>query len=209
MEQNDASEKQRRAIERLERMDDLGPSEKAAILCVMASMRPALFMTQEHAPKHDRDGTFHEEIDRISKVARSLGLAVEVVRDPTPVTWEEERHEIEYFYTDINIAKDEEALRALMAAHALHGQDEVAWDRAMGSALGYPATAIQAYEQKNFLRPDDIPEEIRDRPLMKFVPFSLSPDHWREELETVRPWAEAVKRLSPRIYAEVIHQEKH
>lgn len=209
MERGNTTEQERRVIEQLERMDELAPSDKAAILCIVAGVRPALFLTRDHVPRHDRTGTFQKEIERVSEIARALGLAVKVVADPNPVTWEEERDEIEHFYTDINIARDEEALQALMAAHALHGKDRVAWDQAMGSALGYPATSIQAYAQKTFLLPDEVPAEIRERPLMKFKPFSLSRDHWQEELEVVRSWAEAVKTLSPRIYAEVIHEESY
>jgi len=36
----------------------------------------------------------------------------------------------------------------------------------------------------------------------------MSKDRWREELETVKKWAETVNRISPKIYREYIEYMK-
>jgi len=46
-----------------------------------------------------------------------------------------------------------------------------------------------------------LPEEISSAEYMAFDTFVLSPDHWQEEIETVKKWAETVRKLSPVIYA--------
>ncbi len=206
MEQGHKAEKQRQAIEMLERLDYLAPSEKATILCVLAGARPAAFLTHEYHSDQDRNysqASFQSDIDKLQELLHEMDIATKIVTE----TDTNERDGFLHIYTDICVGKDKDSLDKLLAARTLSGKDENVWDVTMGEALGYPPTAIEAYRSKKFLHARDFPEAIQDHPLRRFLTFCLSPDHWREELDFIKPWAEAVKHLSSRIYAEMMLEE--
>lgn len=78
-------------------------------------------------------------------------------------------------------------------------------DRSLGIALGYPETAVDAYtNQRPTISPNQVPGIAPE--VAAFAGFMLSGEHYQEELETARRWAEAVKTVSPKIYNERLLQ---
>lgn len=78
-----------------------------------------------------------------------------------------------------------------------------------GLALGYPGTAVKAYSQKpvserdfRSLRFEETEEVFGD--LVPFMLFRPSRDHWQEEMELVRTWAETVKAVAPKLYRDIV-----
>lgn len=86
-------------------------------------------------------------------------------------------------------------------------------DKNMGKAYGFPESAIKAYLESDdnnsrLISRKDLPEEIRKQEWSLFASFMMSKDKWKEELETVKKWAETVNRISPKIYKEYVEYMK-
>jgi len=86
-------------------------------------------------------------------------------------------------------------------------------DEDKGRAYGFPESAIKAFlksdvNNSGLIGRKDLPEEIRKQEWSLFASFMMSEDKWREELETVKEWAETVNRISPKIYREYIEYMK-
>ncbi len=86
----------------------------------------------------------------------------------------------------------------------------------IGLALGYPETAVNAfvegeildkYDDLRFL-PQNEKDALKEEGVFKFVSFGLSKNNWREELELVRKYQEAIKKNAPNLYKEIIAKRK-
>ncbi len=100
-------------------------------------------------------------------------------------------------------------LNELITASEVDSSPE--YDFAMGTALGYPQTAIEAYsryiigsQSEQMLDNGELPEEVRNKEYMKYLNFRLSRDHWQEELEVVKQSAEAIKAHTPALYSQIV-----
>jgi hypothetical protein len=80
----------------------------------------------------------------------------------------------------------------------------------IGLMYGFPQTAAHAYAQgPHFLiRDEDIPAKIKSQDYMAFSKFWFSKDHWQEELETVKKWAEQIRHTDPKLYERMIEYHK-
>lgn len=67
-----------------------------------------------------------------------------------------------------------------------------------GILLGYPKTAVKNSVENGAESNIHIPKELRP-----FSYFTLSKKHEQEELKILRLWHSTVKKLSPRLYAEL------
>lgn len=95
--------------------------------------------------------------------------------------------------------------------------------REQGKVSGYPDSAIENYartmeqisapgkteeEILNILRENNgdfkLTPEIRKKDFMAFLNFQLSANSWRDELETVSRWAEAIERFNPSLYKRMV-----
>ena len=61
-----------------------------------------------------------------------------------------------------------------------------------GTLMGYPETAIRAYEAKEVYT-GPLPEDIKN----SFFHFKFSKEHFQEEFETVREWNKALQQYAP------------
>lgn len=79
----------------------------------------------------------------------------------------------------------------------------------MGKMFGFPQTAIDAFKKGEIINDNDLPKEIREQDYFKFATsFKMSKDHWREELDYIKKWADFVKETSPKIYEEYLEMMK-
>lgn len=91
---------------------------------------------------------------------------------------------------EYTVSKDKELAKKLLNCNS---------SAEYGALMGYPATAIEAFEKKEIYRgplPDDIKNSI-----FKMV---FSKDHFEDEFETVRKWNEALSKYAPELVQEYV-----
>jgi len=94
-------------------------------------------------------------------------------------------------------------------------------DKKMGFLLGYPPSAVEAYNSdrafgknitfEGFIKKKLSPQEIdnlRTGKTLEFINFQPSKEHWREELEYVKENQKLVRNNSPNLYEEIIKNEE-
>lgn len=86
----------------------------------------------------------------------------------------------------------------------------------IGRLSGYPESAIQTYqeffrdlrtkglENKISIDQAELPEEVQSEDYMAFSHFRLSRGNWREELKTVKAWADEIQKMDPKLYQRVV-----
>ena len=96
----------------------------------------------------------------------------------------------------ILIARDIGALKGFYEAIKSLDHD------AMGKFFGFPASAIEAFDdEEKMLYRQDLPQEVRESECYPFIQFVLSKDNWQEEIKLAEQNAEAIKKVSPRLFA--------
>ena len=106
------------------------------------------------------------------------------------------------------ISKDKEMLEECLDAFNFHNSKEI------GLLFGYPKTAVEAYlKGEDYLIPfnqenEFISPKIMHQDYMKFLNFRLSKDHWEEELEIPKKYAEIIKTKSPYLYNQLMEKMK-
>jgi len=93
--------------------------------------------------------------------------------------------------------------------------------REQGKMSGYPESAVENYaitmehisrqgiteeEVVNLFNESygEVTPEIRRENFMAFLSFALSKNKWVEEIETVKLWAEAIKKFDPSLYNKMV-----
>lgn len=136
-------------------------------------------------------GRTQEEFEQLKKAiefARSIGI--------TGVDLEADTKE------------DLEKLKKKLHPHPPKKSDRIKYDEEMGSAFGYPPTAIEAFVGKRKkLNIKKLSKEIRESEAILFLSPTLSADNWREEIKQGQIWADFIKKVSPKIYKERMRLE--
>ena len=80
----------------------------------------------------------------------------------------------------------------------------------IGLLFGVPPTAAHAYANgpQFLIRDEDIPKKIRSMDYMAFSKFWFSREHWQQELETVKRWAEEIRHVDPKLYERLTEYHK-
>lgn len=103
----------------------------------------------------------------------------------------------------------------------ISSEEKLALERRKGELLGFPKTAVEAFENSIALdkkmspetrilvselqiSTEELPESVRSEDYMAFLGFIPSRGHWREELKTVQGWAQTVKETDPLLYDRVV-----
>lgn len=80
-------------------------------------------------------------------------------------------------------------------------------DRKFGLMMGYPETAVKAFVGDpgyTKITSDDLDEEIQNQEYMAFGNLTFSKEHFEEELDVVKKWAEVVKKKAPKVYDIIV-----
>ncbi len=77
-----------------------------------------------------------------------------------------------------------------------------------GRLYGFPETAIQAYIKGPTISKHQLPPSIQQEDFMFLAQFGFSAENWEQEIETVKKWAEALKKEAPKLWEEYIAQQK-
>lgn len=98
-------------------------------------------------------------------------------------------------------ASDVDRLVALLNGENTHSE--------FGEIFGFPETAVEAFEaggDNTFSIWDakNVPPELIKEDYMAFGQLALSRKHWREEVEVVKRWAQAVRETDPNLYTRVV-----
>lgn len=186
-------EAEKALIEKVERLDCYD-SEKVDLLLVYKGLKRASEVTllkyfEEKTPEEQREKARKEFIS---------------ICDDMQLVWEQFQNTIEGYEDTINffVAKTRADLTAISSAD--YKDNENSLDT--GLILGYPRTAVEAYVrgQENLIPIAEIgqfiPEELSKKDFMAFVTFRLSKEHWREELETAKSFADCIQKIDPALY---------
>jgi len=182
--------------------------DKVAVLLTIGGLKPASKIEILH------DGDTAPEVRETVSFAQKAGLKFEVKdRKFSP-----KRGLGSMGLTSILISGNQDVLKSLSQA-----EDHLAeWaesdkriladrrnaDGAVGKALGFPRTAIEAFVGKRkVLDPKELPVEFRKSEARRFCGFSLSEDNWQEEIKQGQTYADFIRRVSPIIYQEYIESE--
>lgn len=180
------------ALARLEGVGSLSGIDKMNMLLVAEGLKPASLVEMYFEAGHNEytEADYERDIELTQQVLGRLGLITKVEMNTDPVS----RQAI------VMMAKDTGQLMELEKARN-GSRDEGA---ALGTALGFPKTAVDAFVQGKDKMLTEIPTEIKDDPARKFVGFVMSKDHWREEIEIGKRNAGLVKKIAPKLYDEVL-----
>jgi len=177
--------------------------DKANITLLTKKLKPATFFDLEYFPF--RDATYplakwRADTERLTSLFDSLSFPIYVADTKS---WKSPVSEDSIGKT-FHVGIDQEHLDQLLAA--LRNPSFSESNRATGLALGYPATAVEAWSSKprTTIYKKDLPPEVRDSDVIKFVGFALSRDHWQEELEQVKRIAAAIHETDPKLYHSII-----
>lgn len=100
-------------------------------------------------------------------------------------------------------------LFALQQANTGSGQSSTV-EAQYGELYGFPTTAVEAYvnDKQSVFSRRTLPLDVRDQDYVFLAQFALSRDHWREELETPKKWAEALAKNVPVLWQEFVVERR-
>lgn len=191
-------------VERIEN-SKLGLEPKVDLILVKAGVKPAsmLEVTVRNGENVFLDKEGLEDVKAILEIS---GLA-------NTITSEESSKELETI--KILVSQDENHLQKLkeVADMLFHPQqypnlkDKEQWldlQEKLGTLLGYPPTSIKGFLEENVMDRGNLPDDVQESEALAFGHFTLSKDHWTEELRQGEAWANCIKSLSPKLYAEMM-----
>lgn len=186
-------------LRRLEDFDEsqISPQEKAEILLVAQGIKPACIFSLEYLVGAEDYTGYAQEAFEWAHASTAFML-----EDFGLPYHEEQTHDEHSRYVGFLIGTDLEHLKKLtdVASVDADSKDKAA----IGKALGYPQTAIEAFVKGDSIGISDLPGAVRNSDAVKFLSFGLSRDHWKGELAQVSKQAQVVKKVSPAIYQQVI-----
>lgn len=141
-----------------------------------------------------RDGDEPKRIDAstrrtMEESLKALGLFYFIEeRDTTAGLWQPDdgRKRLNQI-ADIYIAKEQATLDDMILARK---NDD---SKLLGLSLGYPKTAVEAFETDNKIFVSDLEPKIQMSEAGQLTYFALSKDHWEDELAIVETWVSALK----------------
>ena len=156
----------------------------------------AVIESDEHRIQLERE--FGEEYKTTSELLTKLGLAFQG----------EPPHKDNGIYRfSFLVAKTPENLTKVAEAEQENN------DKEFGALMGYPKTAVDAYQtDEAFDLMDKLPKEelekLEEEGILAFLEFMPSRGHWKEELDSVRETQRLVKEKAPGLYDEIMEERK-
>jgi hypothetical protein len=195
--------KDKQIEEELLNSDALFLDDKVNIFLTAKGVKPASEIHRAYESEFEDTSpreAYEKEVAQIRATVQGLGVPTEEVVDEV-FPGEE--------VTRFLIGKDDEHLRRLIASYT---RGYIVNTRLFGLAVGYPETAVNAYENDPFHRKEgisieELPEEVRNSDWIKFLSFGLSRSNWREELSQVKRYAETIQLFAPKLYKEVLSKK--
>ncbi|MEK7173148.1 MAG: hypothetical protein AAB740_04205 [Patescibacteria group bacterium] len=179
-------------VNELEKTPFLIDEDKMILLLTLIGEKPAatFYSRLDFGSTVEDEKKFLDESDFLSKWLEKSGLVFSIEEK---IIKSEEGKPISKIVT-FNIACDKAALDRLDEADKGNNKKEI------GLALGYPATAVEAFSKNDVKDRDDLPFDLNGSEVSDFLFFRLSKEHWAEEFETVKRWQMAIKDNFPDFY---------
>jgi hypothetical protein len=176
IEEESAKQEIVRTLEKL----NLSLEQKAWLILVVLGMKPATELVI---------GEGNDSQDTIKEVLSRAGLAY-ANRDDEYINKKDIYGKIPILAV-ISVARNRETLDELLKVSGKKDHGDY------GRLMGYPETAVKAFVNKELL-------DKKDYPYMSdnIFPLKLSKDHWREEVEHLKSWNEAIKKYAPETYRQ-------
>lgn len=192
-----------RTIERIESAPVVGIDGKVGLLLLKTKDKPVSDIEVRGEAWNDGEGrkvVSEDDIAKVEELIRDLGLVFKKEK-PTEMRWSSvgnSEEDIIFENITIHVGKDEESLKKILSAKT---------SQEYGEAYGYPQTAVELFnrgpdDDGNTLMRWELPEEEMKSDYYPFIMFRMSKANWREEVETAKKWAQAVKRNSPKLFQE-------
>ena len=136
-------------------------------------------------------------ISNIENVLKELNIfyKMELRVDNTGLAQPESGRERFNQICDILVSVDEKLINEL--SNSIKANNSMA----IGLALGYPKTSVEAFVSGKKILRKDLEDKIRFSELGSFVKFALSCDNWQTEIKTVDNWLKELKK-----HSSIIHQ---
>lgn len=183
--------------------------DKVNFLLTKGGLKPASVMelpiklqTQEEIKEFFKEDEIDDIINLVKKSGLEYHIGEKMVVEGTYGTKDGQRKSSRGEKIEIFIAQSKENLASLVKSWGTEDQE------AIGKALGFPPTAVEAFvgKRENWFR-EDVSKEIRESESITFLTPVLSRDNWREEIKEGEKRAEFIKRNSPEIYATIVKAE--
>lgn len=186
----------REGILALETEAAIHPMEKVLILATLLNLKPA----SEFTISNEDEGAFRSAAARTESILKKFGLSFEV----SDIIKEGQVYQREYF-----IAGTPEAATTLKRLLRGDVEDSPQRQIEIGNALGFPATAVRAWNQKRFEGLDSLASEAevwRDfgTELGEFIFFTPSKTYWQDEKKWLRGVVDQVRSASETIYEQAL-----
>ncbi|HRH31381.1 MAG TPA: hypothetical protein PK950_01820 [Candidatus Paceibacterota bacterium] len=151
-------------------------------------------IVESEADKEKTLAEFSQELSEIMKVITETGLRYHMAKELS-----DEEGMVGF---SVLLSKTQETLEKFVEA------DKNDDDKTFGLMVGYPKTAVEAYNtDKAFNFQDELSVEeykkIENEGLLSFLHFKPSKEHWAEELEFARENQRLVKEKAPLLYQEL------
>lgn len=165
------------------------------VLLALVKLKKASWLTVSSTVWREGDAPLHvpnERLDLITSKLTSLGISYRLHRRNTDAgLWQpNEESNLRTRYNeivDIYIGVDE------VAAETLETAVESGDDKAIGTALDYPATAVAVFDTDNIFTDQDSLKESFPQHVIDNTYFVLSKDHYADELRVVESWLNAIE----------------
>lgn len=202
----DKREKEKREVEMIEK-SPLEYQDKMELALLYLGEKPAIWIDTptshrvfyKSEKKREEIKIFNKlsaEKENLEQVLKDLKLVYEFQKNEID---DEKTYGIEYSFL---VAKNSENLSRLKDAIQIEDGKET------GLILGYPKTAVEAFDSNNTLDYKKLPKEeiekLIEEGTSKFLDFHLSKDHWQEELNLVKRHQALIKEKFPNLYKEII-----
>lgn len=160
---------------------------------------PSVLKTEEDVKK------FFETIGQMNILSQEIPRGIRVEEQEQKNRGEKRWRKIKVYHdrTGALVGSTGENLNRLVEAIA-SGDHE-----AIGKALGYPPTAVEAFAGKRAkLDLKKVPKEILLGSGMTFITPTLSQDNWENEIKTGEEYAQFLKKESPELYKLIMEKRK-
>jgi hypothetical protein len=194
-----------RLIASMEQSPFLNDGDRINLELVFDGIKPGTFihfMYLPEDPEYHGQGISNEE--ELQKAVRNFSQLLDNAGLRYDLKIKDSFNQVPIREAEFCVSKDKTTAELLARAHAEKD------DREFGRLVGYPPTAVNAFvDNEPRIEREDLPEDIRNSEYINFQNFVLSKKHWREETETIKKWAETIKRMDPVLYErDIAHNKK-
>lgn len=206
------SEKERGLIELVEQLP-IDDQYKVDLLLVWRGLKPATdiaFTLREFDESGNLFSVVAGHEKTLGEIRSTLDSLELVYVEKGPRQDKSGTKEEQWFF----LSRDKENAEKLMTSFEGAGASKKGADAEYGRLSGFPPSAIDAFvkiQEKGFARRHEVsidkeglPAEVLKEDFMPFVRFRLSVEHWQEELETAKGWAEEIRQVDPALYERVV-----